>query len=109
VTAVASPVALCGALADDTRWEILRRLGEQPLSASELAQRLPVTRQAIARHLGVLHEVGLVEPAKEGRQLRYRALGQPLTQLARDLENIGQAWEQRLDRLRAIAEARAHP
>ena len=102
-----TPVARCAALADETRWEILRRLGQEPLSASELAEQLPVSRQAIARHLGVLLEVGLVEQAREGRQVRYRALGQQLTRLARDLETIGQAWEQRLDRLRRIAEERA--
>lgn len=103
----ASPVALCAALADDTRWEILRRVGEQPLSASELAGLLPVSRQAIARHLGVLHEVGLVEQTREGRQVRYRALGQQLTRLARDLDTVARAWEQRLDRIRALAEERA--
>lgn len=102
-----SPVARCAALADETRWEILRSLGQEPLSATELATMLPVSRQAIARHLGVLLEVGLVEQAREGRQLRYRALGQQLTRLARDLETVGRAWDQRLDRLRRIAEERA--
>lgn len=102
-----SPVALCAALADDTRWEILRRVGEQPLSASELAGLLPVSRQAIARHLGVLHEVGLVEQTREGRQVRYRALGQQLTRLARDLDTVARAWEQRLDRIKTLAEERA--
>lgn len=102
-----SPVARCAALSDETRWEILRRLGSAPLSASELAEELPVSRQAIARHLGVLLDAGLVEQAREGRQVRYRALGQQLTRLARDLETVGRAWEQRLDRLRVIAEERA--
>lgn len=107
MSAPASPVALCSALADHTRWEVLRRVGERPLSASELAEQLPVTRQAVARHLTVLHEVGLVEATREGRQLRYRALGEPLTRLARDLDTIGRGWEQRLDRLRSLAEERA--
>ncbi|RIK10538.1 MAG: transcriptional regulator [Acidobacteria bacterium] len=102
-----SPVARCAALADETRWEVLRRLGQEPLSASELAETMPVSRQAIARHLGVLLEVGLVEQAREGRQVRYRALGQQLTRLARDLETVGRAWEQRLDRLRVMAEEQA--
>lgn len=106
-TAEASPVALCSALADDTRWEVLRLLGEQPLSASELARVLPVSRQAIARHLAVLAEVGLVNAVREGRQVRHRALGQPLTRLARDLDVIGRAWEARLDGLKALAESRA--
>ena len=49
------------ALADDTRWQILQELGRADLSASALATVLPVTRQAIAKHLAVLGEAGLVE------------------------------------------------
>ena len=101
-----SPVAVCAALADDTRWEILCRVGEQALSASELAERVPVTRQAIAHHLAVLAEAGLVESAREGRQLRYRALGWRLTRLAAQLDAVGRGWEHRLDRFRQIAEGR---
>lgn len=102
-----SPVAVCAALADDTRWEILCRVGEQALSASELAERVPVTRQAIAHHLAVLAEAGLVESAREGRQLRYRALGWRLTRLAAQLDAVGRGWEHRLDRFREIAEGRS--
>lgn len=100
-----SPAALCAALADDTRWDILCRVGERARSASELAGELPISRQAIAHHLALLSGVGLVEVTRVGRQLRYRAVGQPLTQLARDLDLIAQGWERRLDRLRRIAEA----
>ncbi|WP_420115182.1 ArsR/SmtB family transcription factor [Pseudactinotalea sp.] len=95
---------VCAALADASRWEILRLVGEEALSASELAQQLPITRQAIARHLGVLAEAGLVEPERAGRQLRYRALGGRLSELARHLEVIGSGWDRRLDRIKAIAE-----
>ena len=103
----ANPVPLCAALADDTRWLILQRLGAAPASASELAEELPVTRQAIARHLGLLAQVGLVEPVRAGRQLRFRALGAPLSRLAHDLEVIGRGWDRRLQALAAIAEQRA--
>lgn len=104
MTAAESPVTLCAALADDTRWTILTLVGERARSASELAAEVPVSRQAIAHHLAILAEVGLVESAREGRQIRYRALGQPLTRLARDLDAIGRGWDRRLDRLRAVAE-----
>ncbi|GAB2611547.1 ArsR/SmtB family transcription factor [Pseudactinotalea suaedae] len=98
---------MCGALSDQTRWEILRLIGVEALSASELAQRLPITRQAIARHLGVLAEAGLVETEHAGRQLRYRALGGRLSELARHLETIGRGWDRRLERIRSIAEEQA--
>ena len=98
-------VEVCAALADESRWEILRLVGAEPLSASELAQRLPISRQAIARHLGVLADAGLVEPEPAGRQLRYRALGGRLSELARHLETIGRGWQRRLDAIKAIAES----
>ncbi|MDP9821001.1 DNA-binding transcriptional ArsR family regulator [Nocardioides massiliensis] len=92
------------ALADETRWEILARLGAAPASASALAAELPVTRQAIARHLGVLEAAGLVRSEQVGRELRFQALGAALSAAARDLEAIAAGWERRLDRLREQAE-----
>ena len=59
--------AVFAALADPTRRAVLRDVAEQgPLTATELADRLPVTRQAIAKHLAVLQEAGLVEPTRGG-------------------------------------------
>lgn len=106
MTQSASPVTLCAALADETRWAILCRLGEGPRSASELAAEMTPTRQAIAHHLAILAEAGLVAAERQGRNLRYRALGSQLSRLAHDLETIGRGWENRLDRLRTIAEER---
>ena len=103
-TPTVDPVPLCAALADGSRWEILQALGRADRSASELAELLPISRQAIAKHLGQLERVGLVERVRAGRSLRYRALGAPLGRLAQHLETIGQGWERRLDRLRALAE-----
>jgi DNA-binding transcriptional ArsR family regulator len=73
------------------------------LTASALAERLPVTRQAIAKHLAVLEAAGLVESRIVGRERRYRALGAELTALGRRLERIGDAWEARLGRIATIA------
>jgi DNA-binding transcriptional ArsR family regulator len=92
------------ALADETRWSILTMLGEGDASASALAGRLPVTRQAIARHLAVLEGTGLVEPVRVGREVRYRVLGAQLGATARRLQEIGAAWDRRLATIREIAE-----
>ncbi|WP_084105473.1 helix-turn-helix transcriptional regulator [Demequina sp. NBRC 110056] len=100
----AALVPTFAALGDPTRWEILVTLGEEPASASALSERLPVSRQAIARHLAVLHEVGLVEPVRVGREVRYRALGSRLSQTADALAAVGAAWERRLATIREIAE-----
>jgi DNA-binding transcriptional ArsR family regulator len=91
-------------LADETRWRILSEIGAADLSASALAGRLPVSRQAIAKHLAVLAEAGLVESVRAGREIRYRALGARLTALANDLEVIGRRWDRRLDAIKRIAE-----
>lgn len=92
------------ALADDTRWRVLQELGRADLSASALATVLPVTRQAIAKHLAVLAEAGLVEPVRVGREVRYRAIGSRLAETARALETIGAAWDRRLATIKQLAE-----
>jgi DNA-binding transcriptional ArsR family regulator len=93
------------ALADDTRWAILQELGRADLSASALASVLPVTRQAIAKHLTVLADAGLVEPVRVGREVRYRAIGTRLSETARVLDTIGAQWDRRLAAIKQIAEA----
>jgi DNA-binding transcriptional ArsR family regulator len=65
---------------------------------------LPVSRQAIAKHLTVLEGVGLVEPVRAGREVRYRVLGAQLAATARRLEAIGAAWDRRLAAIKEIAE-----
>jgi len=92
------------ALGDETRWSILVTLGEGDASASALAGRLPVSRQAIAKHLAVLQEVGLVEPLRVGREIQYRVVGSQLAATARDLDRIGAQWDRRLAAIKQIAE-----
>ena len=98
-------VDVCAALGDDTRWSVLAALGEADASASRLANMLPVTRQAIARHLSVLQEVGLVEPIRVGREVRYRVVGSQLSATARRLDEIGAEWDRRLGAIKEIAES----
>jgi len=98
-------VDVCAALGDDTRWSILAALGEADASASGLADTLPVTRQAIARHLSVLQEVGLVEPIRVGREVQYRVVGSQLNATARRLDEIGAEWDRRLGAIKEIAES----
>ncbi len=97
-------VPVFAALGDETRWSILAALGEGDASASALAGRLPVTRQAIAKHLAVLQEVGLVEPVRAGREVRYRIVGAQLSATARRLDAVGAEWDRRLTAIKEIAE-----
>lgn len=99
-----SLVSVFAALGDETRWSILAALGDGDASASALAARFPVSRQAIANHLSVLAEVGLVEPVRVGREVRYRVVGAELNATARRLDEIGRQWESRLSAIKDIAE-----
>lgn len=92
------------ALADETRWSILKALGEGDASASALAGRLPVSRQAIAKHLAILQEVGLVESVPVGREVRFRVVGTELSATAAKLDAIGREWDRRLAAIKEIAE-----
>lgn len=100
----ATLVPVFAALGDDTRWSILAALGEGDASASALAERMPVSRQAIAKHLAVLHGAGLVETVRVGRELRYRILGAKLSATAQRLDAIGAEWGRRLATIKQIAE-----
>lgn len=96
--------AVLAVLADETRWNILTAIGAEDLSASALAERLPVSRQAIAKHLTVLADAGLVESFRIGREIRYRAIGTRLGELAGELDSIGRQWDRRLEAIKRIAE-----
>ena len=101
---VESLTPVFAALGDDTRWAILARLGEAPGSASALARELPVSRQAIVKHLEVLRAAGLVESETRGREVVHRAIGGRLSDVARRLEEIGNAWDARLASIKRLAE-----
>jgi DNA-binding transcriptional ArsR family regulator len=89
------------ALADPTRRSILRAVAEQgPVTATALSGDLPISRQAVAKHLGLLREAGLVTAAREGRETRFTAVPAPLEDLAAWAEQTGRLWDRRLVRLR---------
>lgn len=98
---VSDPQPVLAALADPTRRAVFERLNSKgPASASRLASELPVSRQAIAKHLTVLDSVGLVARAEKGREVVYSASVRPLSEVTAWLEEIGASWDVRLDRLK---------
>jgi DNA-binding transcriptional ArsR family regulator len=90
------------ALSDPSRRAILATLAaEGPATATDLAGRLPITRQAIAKHLALLTEAGLVtaEPG-ERRRVRYRLRSAPMQVAQQFLAALARDWDGRLDALR---------
>jgi DNA-binding transcriptional ArsR family regulator len=107
-TAVAEQVDddLWSAIGDPTRRRMLDLLlinGDG--TATTLGQQLPVTRQAVAKHLGVLDRVGLVRATAAGREKRYRVDDAQLARAVAQLSSVGSAWDARLQRIKRIAEA----
>jgi DNA-binding transcriptional ArsR family regulator len=90
------------ALADPTRRSILATLATQgPATATDLADRLPITRQAIAKHLVLLGDAGLVTPEPgERRRVRYRLSSAPVQVAQQFLAALAHDWDGRLEALR---------
>jgi len=91
--------AVFAALADPTRRAVIGRLAQEPLSASALAGELPVSRQAVAKHLAALDRAGLVRSHREGREQLYRLDPAPLGDAMAWMASVGANWDGRLARL----------
>jgi DNA-binding transcriptional ArsR family regulator len=105
-TAVAEEDALWAAVTDPTRLRVLDALLEQgEATTTTLAQKLPVTRQAVAKHLVVLSRVGLVAGARRGREVRYAVRPERLDDAAAAMARVAAEWDRRLARIKRLAEA----
>jgi DNA-binding transcriptional ArsR family regulator len=94
------------ALADPTRCQLLDQLSLRGrATASTLADGLPISRQAVVKHLAVLDAAGLVESTKVGREVRYAVRPQPLDTTARWMASLAAEWDRRLAKIKRVAEA----
>ena len=97
---------LWSAIGDPTRRRLLDLLlADGAGTATTLSDSLPVTRQAVAKHLVVLDRVGLVHVTPAGRERRYRVDEAQLARAVAQLADVGAAWDARLQRIKRIAEA----
>ncbi len=97
-----------GALADPTRRLILEALiRDGSTSVPALTAELPITRQAVAKHLSTLTGAGLVErrPGTSGREVHYRLAPGALGPAASWIRIADAAWGARLERLRSTPES----
>ncbi len=102
--------AVFAALADPTRRRVFRAVADRPTAtASSLAAELPVSRQAVAKHLVALREAGLVSAERQGRATRYRLTPAPLADGMRWMAGAGAQWDARLARLQRRMASEAAP
>jgi len=96
-----------GAVADPTRRQILDRLrAHGPLSIKQLAEPLPMSRQAVTKHLDILRQSGLVAMRRVGRERLHFLEPQPLQELDEWLRPYAEIWDQRLASLQRHLETK---
>jgi ArsR family transcriptional regulator, cadmium/lead-responsive transcriptional repressor len=97
---------LWSAVGDPVRRQLLDLLLSDGFGTStSLSAQLPITRQAVAKHLGVLDRVGLVHAQPAGRERLYRVDDAQLARAVAQLQAVGKAWDGRLNRIKRLAEA----
>jgi DNA-binding transcriptional ArsR family regulator len=96
-----------GALADPTRRGVVQALlREGSTSVPALSAELPISRQAVAKHVATLEQAGLLERLpSSGHEVRYGLRGEAIAPAAAWLNDAGQAWETRLGRLKRAVES----
>ncbi len=99
--------AVFQALADPTRRTLLRALSASgPSTLAELSSGVPVSRQAVSKHLALLQEAGLVVGRGEARGRRYELTPAPLADALGWMLDVGAGWDDRLARLKRQVESR---
>ena len=97
---------LWSAIGDPTRRRMLDLLlADGHGTATTLSARLPVTRQAVTKHLVVLDRAGLVRASSAGRERRYHVDEAQLARAAAQLNSVSATWDARLRRIKSLAEA----
>ena len=92
------------AIADPTRRKLLELLADSQLSIATLSSHFTMSRTAVTKHLGILELAGLVKSQKIGREKLYRLEAKPLQTLKHWLEFYEQFWDDKLEKLKMIAE-----
>jgi len=97
---MATADAVFTALADPMRRQVLSMVVERgPVSATSLGHSLPVSRQAVVKHLGVLRSAGLVAAQRQGQEVRYELVSESLSEAREWLAQLSEQWDARLARL----------
>jgi DNA-binding transcriptional ArsR family regulator len=100
------PAPVFAALGDPTRLSLLTELSDgRARSITALSAHSRLTRQAVTKHLQVLHGAGLVSLARVGRESRFAYRPEPIATARSYLDTVSAQWDEALARLRAFVEA----
>jgi DNA-binding transcriptional ArsR family regulator len=98
--------SVLSAVADPIRRQLLAEIAAHgTATATTLARELPISRQAVVKHLAILGGAGLVGKHREGREVRYEVQPEGLAVTARQLALLAAEWDRRLSDIRRIAES----
>ena len=89
------------ALSDPTRRDILLRLGDGPVTVTQLAEPFPISLPAVSRHLKVLEQAGLISRDRQAQWRTSTLRAEPLKEAATWMEHLSHLWDERFDRLDA--------
>ena len=93
------------AMADPTRRKLLDLLvARGQATATTLTADMPVSRQAISKHLVLLQRVGLIDGHRQGREVRYQVREQRLAEATGALSEVANRWDRRLRMIKQLAE-----
>jgi DNA-binding transcriptional ArsR family regulator len=93
------------AMADPTRRKLLDLLvARGEATATTLTADMPVSRQAISKHLSLLQRVGLIDGHRQGREVRYEVRAQRLAEATEALSEVANRWDRRLRVIKQLAE-----
>src|ERR1700761_9612744 len=93
------------AIADPTRRAILALLAIQALTPSVMAEKFDMSRQAVSKHIKVLHECDLIKPTQSGREIYYHFNAQKIQEFDNWLAQLRQNWETQFNQLDGLLSA----
>jgi DNA-binding transcriptional ArsR family regulator len=96
--------AVFRALGDETRLSILKSLDQKPVKVGAIGADLPISRQAVRKHLAVLEEAGLITLEPHRREVMVSVVPGRISDGIRSLQEIERLWESRLERLKDFVE-----
>ena len=105
-TTTSSNETLWLAIAEPSRRRLIDiLLGKGEATASQLADDVPFSRQAVSKHMAVLKNAGLISARRTGKEVRFAIQPDGISAAAKEMSQAAKLWDERLEKIKLIAEA----